>query len=157
VVRAQFAAAGRFCDGLACVRTDIFWGYIDRSATQVISMQFEVAGDFSETIAYARTEAKKPRQEELLQVAACEEMEKRIFKDDKLVEVSEELICVRVNLREFDKDLAKKYKVKAAPSVIIFDCTGEKMGRVDDPNTDIIQLIIQMREMIAKSAEKAKE
>lgn len=48
----------RFSEGLACVRMNDLYGYINRHGDFVIQAQFVVAGDFSEGRAFAKTSEK---------------------------------------------------------------------------------------------------
>jgi hypothetical protein len=49
----QFEVAQPFSDGLAAVRVDSKWGYIDKTGKFVIEPQFKGAGPFSEGLAPA--------------------------------------------------------------------------------------------------------
>lgn len=54
--QATFEDAGDFHEGLAAVRVDGRWGYVDRNLTTVIPPQFEGADAFSEGLAAVRGE-----------------------------------------------------------------------------------------------------
>ena len=97
---------------------------------------------------------KKPKKSELKMIKYCEMMEKELFGDNSFKEIADEFICVKVNFKTFHKDLKKKYKVKYAPYILIFDCLGEKVGKIDNPKQDMIQLLIAMREIISNSNDK---
>jgi hypothetical protein len=67
LIRPQFAAVGKFCQGLAPVNTSDdpkfpLWGYIDYTGTVVIEAQFHRAGEFEDGYAPV-TKAGRKRQE----------------------------------------------------------------------------------------------
>lgn len=99
---------------------------------------------------------KKAKKDELKQFKACELMEKKIFADKEMVKKSEEFICVKINIKDFPKSLKEKYKVKSAPLALFFDCLGKKVWKLDNPEEDLVNLLIQLGEIVSKSDE-AKE
>jgi len=99
-------------------------------------------------------EDEKASSKDKKQLHYCKKMEEKLFSDSTFAEVANEFFCVKVNLKELHKDLSKKYKVKYAPYVLIFDCMGDKVGKIDNPEQDVIGLLIALREIISKSNEK---
>ncbi|MHC4600087.1 MAG: hypothetical protein ACYS47_13880 [Planctomycetota bacterium] len=55
------------------------------------------------------------------EVAACNRMNKDLWKRWIITELAKEFECVRVNLREADPKLRRKHKVARAPVVAIYD------------------------------------
>ncbi|MGI6028053.1 MAG: WG repeat-containing protein [Candidatus Heteroscillospira sp.] len=51
IVSPKYEAVGNFSDGLAAVKQDGKWGYIDESGKMAISPRFDYAGQFSEGVA----------------------------------------------------------------------------------------------------------
>jgi len=94
---------------------------------------------------------KKAKKEELKQFKACESMEQNIFSKKEIAEKSDEFICVRVDIKNFPKVLKDKYKANSAPLVLFFDCLGKNVAKLNDPNKDILQLLIELSEIVSNS------
>ncbi len=157
VIKPTLEGAKRFSDGLAPVKVDGRWRYVDKRGAKAIHAQFGVAGSFSDGLAYVKTHSRKPKKKENQQVKLCEEMESGLFKDNSFVGIADEFICVKVRLMGFPRDLAKKYKLKYAPYILIFDCLGKKVGKITNPKPDsdeVIALLIDLRDMVSNSDEK---
>lgn len=56
VIPFEYDDAGDFSEGLACVKKDDKWGFIDTSGTLVIPCEYDAAGDFSEGLASVKKE-----------------------------------------------------------------------------------------------------
>ena len=57
-VDGNFESVGNFSEGLACVKVDGKWGYIDKSGKQVIKCQYDWADNFSEGLASVEVDGK---------------------------------------------------------------------------------------------------
>lgn len=56
-----------------------------------------------------------------IEVDACQEFDKDLWKRFAVTERAKEFVCVRVNIRKADKTLLRKHRVTRAPVVAIFD------------------------------------
>jgi hypothetical protein len=154
IMNPQFEDANSFSDGVAAVKESGMWRFVDKKGAQTVGGLYEVIDNFTDSLAFVKTSAKKPSKKELVQIKQCEAMESGLFKDAQFSDLCQEMICVKSDIRELPRDLEKKYKVKAAPLILIYDCKGKKSYAINDPKTDLIKLLIDLREVITNSNEK---
>ena len=87
--------------------------------------------------------------------APCRTMEKKVFTDPQVVELSQHFVPIRVDLTKrhpHQAELQKKYKIRGVPTIIFFDRQGieEKALRIESFVGRKIMLE-RMRQLIAKS------
>ena len=97
---------------------------------------------------------KKLTSKEKKQIYLCDQMEKKLFVDNTFTESTKQFLCVKMDITQLPKELASKYKAKYAPLIVIFDCTGKPVYKINDPNTDIIKLLMALTEIVTQSEEK---
>lgn len=60
----------------------------------------------------------------------CRMLEQKTFPDDGVQKfLNKKVVCVKIDVDE-NKDIAKKYEVKAIPNIVFIDAEGEVVGRV---------------------------
>jgi thioredoxin-related protein len=82
---------------------------------------------------------------------------KRLLAHPKVSTVLSDFSCYRRNYKTTKKAIRKKYRIKTAPMIVVFDATGKVIYRTTSFKTKPEHLVAMLKKLVKKSEKNLKK